>query len=128
MRTEALDYDLPEALIATQPAEPRDQARLLLVKRQAQKLEHHRVADLPDLGLFTPGDLMLVNQTRVLPAQLTGVRLSTGGRVSGLFVESDAQRRWTVLIESRGSLKPEETIELSLDHDPVVRPATIQLL
>ena len=66
MRTDALDYHLPDELIATQAAEPRDSARLLLVRRESQTIEHHRVSDLPELGLFEPGDVMLVNQTRVL--------------------------------------------------------------
>lgn len=113
MKTDALDYHLPDELIATQAAEPRDHARLLVVRRETQTIEHHRVCDLPALGLFEPGDLMLVNQTRVLPAQLTGLRQATGGKVSGLFVESSADRRWRVMLESRGTLSVGETIRLT---------------
>lgn len=127
MRTDALDYHLPDELIATQAAEPRDSARLLLIRRDTQSIEHHRVRDLPGLGLFAAGDLMLVNQTRVLPAQLTGVRQGTGGRVTGLFVDADSDRRWRVMIESRGTLMPGETIQLiSEQHD--AEPADIELL
>ncbi|MBX2851447.1 MAG: tRNA preQ1(34) S-adenosylmethionine ribosyltransferase-isomerase QueA [Phycisphaeraceae bacterium] len=127
MRTDALDYHLPDELIATQAAEPRDSARLLLVRRDTQTVEHHRVRDLPTLGLFKPGDLMLVNQTRVLPAQLTGVRQSTGGRVTGLFVNADSGREWRVMLESRGTLKPGETIRLVSEHHDA-EPADIELV
>ena len=127
MRTDALDYHLPDDLIATQAAEPRDSARLLLVRRASQTIEHHRVCDLPTLGIFEPGDLVLVNQTRVLPAQLTGVRASTGGRVTGLFVESESGHRWRVMLESRGTLKPGETIRLT-SADDGVEPAELDLI
>lgn len=117
---------MPDELIATQAAEPRDSARLLLVRRDTQTLEHHRVSDLPKLGLFGPGDVMLVNQTRVLPAQLTGVRQATGGRVTGLFVNADSERRWRVMLESRGTLTPGETIRLTSDETNA-QPADLQL-
>ena len=127
MRTDALDYHLPDELIATQAAEPRDSAKLLLVRRETQALEYHRVCDLPKLGLFKPGDLMLVNQTRVLPAQLTGVRQATGGRVAGLFVNADSDRQWRVMLESRGTLTPGEVIQLTCDT-PDRRPADLELI
>lgn len=127
MRTDALDYDLPDELIATQAAEPRDSARLMLIRRDAQAIEHHRVSDLPELGLFEPGDLMLVNQTRVLPAQLTGVRRGTGGRVAGLFINSDSAKRWRVMLESRGTLQPGETIQLTAQNDATA-PAELTLI
>ena len=127
MRTDALDYHLPEELIATQAAEPRDSARLLLARRDSQTIEHHRVRDLPGLGLFQPGDVMLVNQTRVLPAQLMGLRQATGGRVTGLFVDADSDRRWRVLLESRGTLTPGETIQLTREQQDA-EPADIELI
>jgi S-adenosylmethionine:tRNA ribosyltransferase-isomerase len=127
MRTDALDYHLPEDLIATQAAEPRDSAKLLLVRRETQSIEHHRISDLPKLGLFEPGDVMLVNQSRVLPAQLTGVRQDTGGRVTGLFVNADSDRQWRVMLESRGTLTPGETIQLTGESQDA-EPANLELL
>ena len=127
MRTDALDYHLPDNLIATQAAEPRDSARLLLVRRESKTIEHHRVCDLLTLGIFQPGDLVLVNQTRVLPAQLTGVRAKTGGRITGLFVESGSDRQWRVMLESRGTLTPEETIQLTSVEDGI-EPAELELI
>jgi len=88
LRIEELDYDLPAELIATTPAEPREAARLLVVSRSdPSRLEHRRVWDLP--GLLGPGDLMVFNTSRVVPARFEGVRLDTGGRVRGLILEAD---------------------------------------
>lgn len=112
VKTELLDYNLPEELIATQPAEPRDSARILVLRRDTQAMEHHRVSDLPKLGLFKAGDLMLVNQTRVIKAYLSGSRKDTGGKVSGLYIGSDGPGLWRVMLESRGTLQPGETIVL----------------
>lgn len=112
MKTDALDYHLPDELIATQAAEPRDSARLLVLNRETGELAHHRVRDLPALGLLRAGDLMLVNQTRVIKAYLTGTRQGTGGKITGLFIASDQPGQWRVMLESRGSLQPGETILL----------------
>jgi S-adenosylmethionine:tRNA ribosyltransferase-isomerase len=71
VRVDLFDFDLPEDRIALRPAEPRDAARLLVV-RPPDGLEDRRVTDLP--GLLDPGDLLVFNDTRVIPAQLTGTR------------------------------------------------------
>ncbi|MEM9019375.1 MAG: tRNA preQ1(34) S-adenosylmethionine ribosyltransferase-isomerase QueA [Planctomycetota bacterium] len=112
MRTNALDYDLPERLIATSPAEPRDSARLMVIHRETEQIEHRWVRDLPELDIFRDGDLMLVNQTAVLPAYLEGVRESTGGRVTGLYLGSADATHWDVLFETRGRLTPGERVVL----------------
>lgn len=87
----------------------------MVMRRDSQSIEHHHVRDLPGLGVIQEGDLMLVNQTRVLPALLTGQRETTGGRISGLYIGSDDHGRWQVMLESRGSLKPNELITLGQD-------------
>ncbi len=112
MRTDALDYDLPPDLIAAAPAEPRDSARLMVIRRDNGDVAHHHVRDLPDLGVLQPGDLMVVNQTRVLPAHFHATRADTGGRVSALFLQHDPQHRWTLLLESRGKPQPGERLTL----------------
>ncbi|HHZ09894.1 MAG TPA: tRNA preQ1(34) S-adenosylmethionine ribosyltransferase-isomerase QueA [Rhizobiales bacterium] len=71
MRVDLFDFDLPEERIALRPAEPRDAARLLVV-RPGEGLEDRTVRDLPDL--FAPGDVMVFNDTKVIPAQLSGIR------------------------------------------------------
>jgi S-adenosylmethionine:tRNA ribosyltransferase-isomerase len=83
--TVALDYDLPAERIARHPVEPRDAARLLVVSRSdPSRLEHRFVRDLPDL--LGAGDMLVVNDSKVIPARLTGARSDTGGKVEGLFL------------------------------------------
>jgi S-adenosylmethionine:tRNA ribosyltransferase-isomerase len=112
MHADDLNYDLPAKLIATTPAEPRDSARLMVVDRTTGELSHRHVSDLPELGVFHPGDLMLVNRSRVLPAYYRGTRAGTGGQVRGLYLGMDNDGRWLTMIESRGKLKPGERIDL----------------
>jgi len=129
VRTDDLDYKLPDELIATEPAQPRDSARLLLLHRQTGQLAHHHVRDLPSLGILRAGDLILVNQTRVLPALLTGTRQATGGKITGLYVDSDGPGLWRVMLESRGKLNPGESIVLGSDtHNAANNTATLTLI
>jgi S-adenosylmethionine:tRNA ribosyltransferase-isomerase len=78
------DFDLPPDLIAQEPCAPRDHARLLVARRADRSLRHHHFFDLPDL--LAPGDLLVLNDTRVLPARLLGKRARTGGKWEGLFL------------------------------------------
>jgi S-adenosylmethionine:tRNA ribosyltransferase-isomerase len=112
MLTADLDFDLPPHLIATRPAPAREDARLMVIHRAADRIEHRHVRDLPELGVFRRGDLMVVNQTQVLPAYLTGTRTATGGKVTGLFVRAASGDAWTVMLESGGKLRPGERIDL----------------
>ena len=83
MRTEDFDYPLPEELIAQQPAEPRDSARMLVLHRETGKIEHRVFRDIVDyLG---PNDVLIRNDTRVVPARLRG-RKQTGGKVEALLL------------------------------------------
>ncbi len=106
------DYDLPKDLIAQQPLARRADARLLVVDRQSQTLEHCYVRDLPQL--LSPGDALVLNNTRVIPARLVGYRTQTGGRWSGLFLSVDTHGIWQVLGQTRGKLQAGETVTL---HD-----------
>lgn len=90
MRVEAFDFELPEEAIALRPASPRDSARLLVVRPGAPaELEDRVVRDLPDL--LEPGDLVIFNDTRVIPARLTGVRTREGG--SSVAIEATLHKR-----------------------------------
>ncbi|MEE9404447.1 MAG: tRNA preQ1(34) S-adenosylmethionine ribosyltransferase-isomerase QueA [Algisphaera sp.] len=111
MKITELHFDLPDAQIATTPAEPRDAARLMVCNRQTGDVQHVHIRDLPTLGILKPGDLMVKNHTRVLRARLEGTRAATGGRIRGLLLHHDA-RTWTVLLESGGRLQPHEHIDL----------------
>jgi len=113
MLTDALDFELPEDRIAVTPAEPRDSARLMVCDRASGNVLHHHVRDLPRLGLLQSGDVMLVNQSRVLPAKFAGVRTDTGGRVEGLYLGETMTGQWTALFESRGKLTAGESITLN---------------
>ena len=83
MRTDDFDYDLPEELIAQAPAEPRDSCRLLVLHREDGSLEHRRFTDICEY--LEPGDLLVANRTRVLPARLVG-RKPTGGVAEALLL------------------------------------------
>jgi S-adenosylmethionine:tRNA ribosyltransferase-isomerase len=90
------DYDLPEALIAQEPLERRDESRLLVLHR-GQGTEHHRFSELPEL--LRPGDLLVLNNTRVLPARFY-CRRETGGRIEGLYLEASEDGTWNVLLRN----------------------------
>jgi S-adenosylmethionine:tRNA ribosyltransferase-isomerase len=93
------DYHLPEHLIAQHPAAERDAARLLVVRREPRAIEHHVFRELPDL--LSPGDLVVLNDTRVLPARLVGRRESTGGKWEGLFLRTTESGLWEMLAQTR---------------------------
>ncbi len=84
VRTADFDYALPQSLVAQEPVTPRDASRLLVVPRRSRELAHLRFLDLPDL--LAPGDLLVANDSRVLPARLVG-RKASGGRAELLLVE-----------------------------------------
>ena len=97
------DFELPESLIAQEPR-PRGASRLLLVDRAAKSWREARVADLP--GLLTPGDLLVVNDTRVFPARLVGRRDPSGGAVECLLLEQIDAAHWHALVHPGQKLKP----------------------
>ncbi len=104
------DYSLPAHLIAQQPAANRSDSRLLVVSRRTGDFSHRHVRDLPELLL--PGDALVVNNTRVVPARILGYRIATGGRWEGLYLSSDADGIWRFLCKTRGTLRPPEAIRL----------------
>jgi S-adenosylmethionine:tRNA ribosyltransferase-isomerase len=108
MHLSEFDYELPESRIAQTPAEPRDSARLL-VDRGGAGVDHRHVRDLGDY--LEPGDLMVVNDTRVIPARLL-VQRSTGAQVEVLLLEAldDDSRRWTALVRPGGRLREGEIL------------------
>ena len=99
------DYHLPEYLIAQHPAARRDESRLLVVRRLTGELEHRTFRDLPEL--LTPGDLLVLNDTKVLPARLIGTREETGGRWEALFL-AKRDGLWEMLAHTRGHPNPGE--------------------
>jgi S-adenosylmethionine:tRNA ribosyltransferase-isomerase len=94
MNLDFLDYELPQELIAQQPCPERDQARLMVVRRTSPELQSRVFHDLPEL--LSPGDLLVLNDTRVLPARLIGRREREGSRWEGLFLGQMPEGLWEV--------------------------------
>lgn len=104
MYTEDFDYDLPSGSIAQAPVEPRDGCRLLVVDRASGQIDHRTFADLPDY--LREGDLLVVNETKVLPARLTGVKDESGGAVEVLLLRERYENAWECLVKPGRRLKP----------------------
>ncbi len=117
MRTSDFDYELPAELIAQQPVEPRDAARLLLVSRDSGALSHHHVRDLP--ALLRAGDLLVLNDTRVMAARLLGVRADTGGRVELLLLREHDDGAWSALVRPGRAATPGREYRLEASDGPV---------
>lgn len=100
------DYDLPDRLIAQHPAARRDDSRLLVLDRTAGTLTHRHFRDLPQY--LRAGDLLVLNDTKVLPARLVGRREQTGGRWEGLFLADRPDGTWELLAQTRGFVQPGE--------------------
>jgi len=109
-----IEYELPEELVAQEPLQNRADARLMVVDRKRQSIDHHHIRDLP--RLLEPGDRLVLNDTKVIPAQLHGLRTSTGGRWQGLFLGLEGEGDWRLVCKTRGRLKPLESVTL-LDRD-----------
>ena len=109
MNLSDIDYELPEKLIAQHPVEPRDSARLL-VATSPDYVEHKHMTDLVDM--LEPGDVLVVNDTRVLPARLA-LHRKTGGAAEVLLLEQRSSdfRLWEALVKPASKLKPDEVLE-----------------
>lgn len=90
-------FDLPEELIAQTPVEPRDASRLLYLNRETGALSHWHFRDLTEL--LKPGDLLVVNDSRVLPARIYGIKEDTGANMEFLLLEQKEQNRWEVMVK-----------------------------
>ncbi len=100
MQTCDFDYELPADCIAQTPLEPRDAARLLVLRRASDPLEHAHFRDLG--GFLAPGDLLVLNQTRVIPARLAARKIPGGGRVEVLLLRRQAAQTWEALVGGKG--------------------------
>lgn len=98
MKVSDFDYDLPAALIAQCPVEPRDASRLLVLDGEGGTIAHRRFRDLVDY--LRPGDVLVANDTRVIPARLFG-RKPTGGRLEILLLEQRDETTWRALVGGR---------------------------
>lgn len=119
MKTSEFDYELPQELIAQTPVEPRDAARLMVVHREAGTIEHRIFRDVVDY--LRAGDLLVMNQTRVLPARLFGHKVPTGGRVELLLLKRHDAHTWEALVRGK-RLRPGTRIELAPAGEPAAEP------
>ena len=117
MLTSELDYELPEDLIAQRPAEPRDASRLLVLDAARGTIDHHVFRDLPTF--LTPGDALVLNETRVLPARLFAERPG-GGEVELLFLR-DLGGPWEALARPSRRLRPGMRLAAGPDKLEVVK-------
>lgn len=103
MELSDFDFYLPPELIAQHPVEPRDSSRLMVVNRNSSDVEHHIFHELPDL--LQPGDVLVVNNTRVIPARLIGEKEGTGAHIECLLLKRVERDVWEVLIKPGKRLK-----------------------
>jgi S-adenosylmethionine:tRNA ribosyltransferase-isomerase len=116
MQLSAFDFPFDASLIATQPSLPRDHARLLVLQRGDRSLAHRRVDELPEL--LHPGDLLVVNNTKVMAARVIGRKRASGAEVEILFVKDLGNAIWEVLI--KGTFRPGQTLDLGVEAVAVV--------
>ncbi len=114
------DYELPAELIAKVPLDRRDASRLLVVRRGDHTIEERSITNLPEL--LSPGDALVLNDTRVLPARLIGHRVNTGGKWEGLFLCANSDGTWKVIGQTRGHLQTGEEIAIIPAHPGDAKP------
>ena len=132
MRTDDFDYELPQALIAQTPIEPRDHSRLMTLERKDGAIGHHRFYDLPKL--LRPDDVLVFNDSRVMPARLLG-RRSTGGAIELLLLTRLSPGVWRAIgrpgrllrsgaafeITGSGGAMSGEVLEVEAEGERIVR-------
>jgi len=116
MQLSEFDFPFDPTLIAAHPIFPRDHARLLVLQPLDHSLAHRRVDELPDL--LQPGDLLVVNDTKVLASRVTGRKRSSGAEVEILFVKDLGDAVWEVLI--KGTYRPGQVLEMGPEVSVVV--------
>jgi len=107
--TSEYDYNLPEELIAQYPATERDGSRLLVLERKSGNISHKRFPDL--INYLTPNDLIVLNNSRVIPARLRGVNARSGGAIESLLIEQNATNDWWAMLKPGKRARPGTQIE-----------------
>ena len=104
MKTSDFFYDLPKELIAQTPVEPRDHSRLMVLHKESGEVEHRHFYDVIDY--LNPGDCLIVNDSRVLPARLYGQKEGTGGHMEFLLLQNLGNDQWETLAKPGKKAKP----------------------
>ncbi|NTU88320.1 MAG: tRNA preQ1(34) S-adenosylmethionine ribosyltransferase-isomerase QueA [Actinobacteria bacterium] len=130
MRTEDFEYNLPQELIAQYPADPRDSCRLLVLDRASGEIEHETFTQIIDH--LNSGDLLVANETRVMPARLIGQKPITGGAVEALLLRDHGDNVWECLVRPGRRLKSGARMEfrfggaLAPVNAPVILRGTVR--
>ena len=114
MRIELFDYTLPEELIAQHPVTPRDSSRLLVLHRTTGQIEHRAFRDFPDY--LRAGDMLVLNDTRVIPARLFGKKRGSGGQAEVLLLRSTGADTWEALVRPGRRLQPGALVQFGDDE------------
>jgi len=99
VKTSDFDYELPQSLIAQTPIEPRDASRMMVLDRRTGTIEHRHFRDI--LDYLQPGDVLVCNESRVIPARLYGRKVPSGGRVELLLIARRGENLWEALVRGR---------------------------
>ena len=126
MRTSDFDYDLPTSYIAQTPLEQRDHSRLLILERQTGNIQH---ALFKDIGNYlNSGDILVINETRVMPARLFASKLPSGGRVEILLLRKRDAQTWEALVGGKGLIEGRQLQVESLRHGEKAPLAIIEVV
>jgi len=126
MRTDELDYNLPEGLIATRPADPRDSARMMVVSRSRPDIVHSTVHDLPTF--MHRGDLLVLNNTAVAAARFRVRRTDTGGEGEGLYLHEAGPGEWVALLKTNARLHTRDRLDLLHGNSRESAPIRLTLI
>ena len=113
MKTDVFNYDLPEHFIAQVPVEPRDFSRLMVLDRASGQIQHRHFYDIIDY--LNPGDLLVINETRVIPARLFGRKIPGGGKIEVLLLNKQENLTWESLVGGSGMSAGKE---FQIDNGP----------
>lgn len=108
MRVDEFDYELPEELIAQKPADKRDASRLMVVHRESHTLEHKHFFDI--LDYLHEGDVLVLNNSKVLPARLYGVKEGTGAKIEFLLIKRIEGDTWETMVRPGRRMKPGDSV------------------
>ncbi len=126
MLTELFNYRLPERLIAQNPSAKRDCSRLLVLHRSTGRIDDRQFTDICDY--FKKNDLLVINDTRVLPARFAAKRKS-GASIQGLYLQQTPEKLWLVMLKNARRLKPSEKFDLiSKNKTPAVSAIAVEKL
>lgn len=121
MHINDFDYNLPEELIAQKPADRRDGSRLLVVHRDTGKTEHKHFYDI--IEYLNEGDCLVLNNSKVLPARLYGIKEGTGAKIEFLLIKRVSGDRWETMVKPGKRLKPGDSVMFS--EEPLLKADVI---